>query len=271
MWPAYVAAIKASRRYAPTDSFRNGEKGFWYDPSDTSTTFQDTAGTTPATANGATVSRINDKSGNGAHQLLISGQTAYTLNNNTAIKTMDTAGSGGMSAASAGLTGTKLSLVLAVTDASTNVGYWLSLDTADSAWSPQVGTNPSFANGFWCGRDPFNGEAGNANISSSAASPVVLVVEFDMTAASNAAGLGLEVNGTPVSAFNGTWAAISGAMVSGNKLSLGAGVFAGIGGGAFRPISAGGFAFGLGVNRSFTASEKSALRTLAGSKVGLTL
>lgn len=257
--------------FSEAHMFLAGEKGWWYDMADTSTTFQDTAASTPATSNGDPVSRINDKSGNGAHQLLISGQTAYTLNNSGSIKTIDTAGAGGFSAASAGLTGTKLSLVLAVTDASTNVGYWLSLDTTDSAWSPQVGTNPAFANGFWCGRDPFNGDAGNANISSSAASPVVLLVEFDMSAASNAAGLGLEVNGTPVSSFNGTWAAIAGAMSAANKLSLGAGVFSGIGGGAFRPISAGGFAYGLGVNRSFTSSEKSALRTLAGAKVGLSL
>lgn len=37
----------------------------WYDISDISTLFQDTAGTTPVTADGQTVKRINDKSGNG--------------------------------------------------------------------------------------------------------------------------------------------------------------------------------------------------------------
>lgn len=39
----------------------------WYDPSDLSTMFQDTAGTTPITADGQAVARINDKSGNGNH------------------------------------------------------------------------------------------------------------------------------------------------------------------------------------------------------------
>ena len=39
----------------------------WYDPSDLSTMFQDTAGTTPVTAAGQSVARINDKSGNGNH------------------------------------------------------------------------------------------------------------------------------------------------------------------------------------------------------------
>lgn len=45
--------------------FANGEVGAWYDPSDLSSMFQDGAGTTPVTAAGQDVLRINDKSGNG--------------------------------------------------------------------------------------------------------------------------------------------------------------------------------------------------------------
>lgn len=47
--------------------FGAGEQGGWYDPSDISTLFQDTAGTVPVTAAGQTVARINDKSGRGNH------------------------------------------------------------------------------------------------------------------------------------------------------------------------------------------------------------
>jgi len=47
--------------------FGAGEQGGWYDPSDISTLFQDTAGTVPVTATGQTVARINDKSGRGNH------------------------------------------------------------------------------------------------------------------------------------------------------------------------------------------------------------
>ena len=47
--------------------FSAGEQGGWYDPSDLSTMFQDSAGTTPVTAAGQTVARINDKSGRGNH------------------------------------------------------------------------------------------------------------------------------------------------------------------------------------------------------------
>lgn len=47
--------------------FGAGEQGGWYDSSDLTTMFQDTAGTVPVTATGQTVARINDKSGRGNH------------------------------------------------------------------------------------------------------------------------------------------------------------------------------------------------------------
>ncbi|MBA4281096.1 hypothetical protein [Ralstonia sp.] len=53
--------------FDPGTLFRNGEQGGWYDPSDMSTLFQDAAGTTPVTALGQPVGRINDKSGRGNH------------------------------------------------------------------------------------------------------------------------------------------------------------------------------------------------------------
>lgn len=42
----------------------------WYDPSDLSTLYQDTAGTVPVTATGQPVARMNDKSGNGNYLLI---------------------------------------------------------------------------------------------------------------------------------------------------------------------------------------------------------
>ena len=47
--------------------FENGEQGAWYDPSDMSTMFQDSAGSTPVTAVGQPVGKILDKSGRGNH------------------------------------------------------------------------------------------------------------------------------------------------------------------------------------------------------------
>jgi len=50
----------------------------WYDASDITTLWQNTAGTTPVTASGQTVLRWNDKSGNGNHLTISSGGPAYT-------------------------------------------------------------------------------------------------------------------------------------------------------------------------------------------------
>ena len=47
--------------------FANGEQGFWYDPNDIGTMFQDAAGTVPVTAVGQPVGRILDKSGRNNH------------------------------------------------------------------------------------------------------------------------------------------------------------------------------------------------------------
>jgi hypothetical protein len=47
--------------------FANSEVGAWYDFSDLTTMFQDRAGTTPVTADGQTVGKILDKSGNDNH------------------------------------------------------------------------------------------------------------------------------------------------------------------------------------------------------------
>jgi hypothetical protein len=58
----------ASATWSPAALFSGGATGAWYDPSDLSTVFQDTAGTTPAVANDP-VGRINDKSGGGFHLL----------------------------------------------------------------------------------------------------------------------------------------------------------------------------------------------------------
>lgn len=57
-----------------TICFGSGERGAWFDPSDLSTMFQDTAGTTPVTATGQKVALLKDKSGNG--QDLMQGTSA---------------------------------------------------------------------------------------------------------------------------------------------------------------------------------------------------
>lgn len=52
--------------FAPASFFAAGEQGAWWDPSDLSSMFQDSAGTTPAAVD-SPVGKINDKSGRGNH------------------------------------------------------------------------------------------------------------------------------------------------------------------------------------------------------------
>ncbi|MGB2246149.1 MAG: hypothetical protein ACPH3N_00690 [Alcanivorax sediminis] len=51
--------------FDPLSLFANGEQGAWYDPSDLTTLYQDSAGTTPVTIDGDPVGLMLDKSGNG--------------------------------------------------------------------------------------------------------------------------------------------------------------------------------------------------------------
>lgn len=64
-----VSLIEPSEPEAdsPLSLFAASEPGFWYDPSDISTLFQDAAGTTPVTAAGQSVGLMLDKSGRGNH------------------------------------------------------------------------------------------------------------------------------------------------------------------------------------------------------------
>jgi hypothetical protein len=57
----------ASTAFSPASLFTTGEPGAWYDPSDLTTLFQDSAGTTPVTTPGQSVGRMLDKSGRGNH------------------------------------------------------------------------------------------------------------------------------------------------------------------------------------------------------------
>lgn len=62
MLMAYAAAFASTKGFTPSSLFAAGEQGVWYDPSDFSTMFQDSTGTTPVTAVGQPVGLILDKS-----------------------------------------------------------------------------------------------------------------------------------------------------------------------------------------------------------------
>lgn len=62
--PRLIPTGSGAASWSPLELFAASEDGFWLDPSDLSTLWQDTAGTVPAVV-GDPVGRIDDKSGNG--------------------------------------------------------------------------------------------------------------------------------------------------------------------------------------------------------------
>ena len=75
-----LGAMMRSGGFSPETLFAGGTGGAWYDPSDLSTLFQDSAGTTPVTASGQPVGLMFDKSGNGNHatQAIAAARPIYT-------------------------------------------------------------------------------------------------------------------------------------------------------------------------------------------------
>jgi hypothetical protein len=59
--------VFSEENWNPLSLFEASEPGVWFDPSDLTTLFQDSAGITPVTAAGQTVGKMLDKSGRGNH------------------------------------------------------------------------------------------------------------------------------------------------------------------------------------------------------------
>lgn len=74
--------VRGGTSASPASLFAGGEPGVWYDPSDLTTLFQDSAGTTPVTAPNQTVGKILDKSGRGnnATQATLAQRPTYGIN-----------------------------------------------------------------------------------------------------------------------------------------------------------------------------------------------
>ena len=68
--------------FSPLSLFAASEPGFWFDPSDLTTLFQDAAGTTPVTAAGQSVGLVLDKSGRGNHATQSTSLSRPTLGRN---------------------------------------------------------------------------------------------------------------------------------------------------------------------------------------------
>jgi len=61
----FRSTLLSSVAFSPASLFADGEQGVWYDPSDMTTLFQDSSGTTPVTAVEQPVGLMLDKSKSG--------------------------------------------------------------------------------------------------------------------------------------------------------------------------------------------------------------
>ena len=75
--------------FSIADLFASSEQGAWYGPSDLSTLFQDSAGTTPVTTAGQPVGLMLDKSGNGNHATQATAAARPTYQTGPARATID--------------------------------------------------------------------------------------------------------------------------------------------------------------------------------------
>lgn len=67
----YRGGVPVWGQWTPSELFKNGEQGVWFDPSDMSTLFQDREGTVPVTSAGQPVRRIKNKTGVYADALIL--------------------------------------------------------------------------------------------------------------------------------------------------------------------------------------------------------
>lgn len=79
-WTGQDATLMVSGGFDPLTLFSGGAVGLWLDPSDSATTFQDSALTTPA-ASGNPLGGLTDKSGNGNNVLQATAGLRPTLTN----------------------------------------------------------------------------------------------------------------------------------------------------------------------------------------------
>lgn len=77
-----VGGAKLSFEIVMKKPFANGEQGFWYDPNDLTTMWQDQAKLLPVTGEGQPVWHILDKSGNNNHAFATSSATRPILRKN---------------------------------------------------------------------------------------------------------------------------------------------------------------------------------------------
>lgn len=100
----FKRAVMGSRGFNPSALFANGEEGAWYDPSDLSTLFQNSDGTT-AVSVGDPVGYMADKSGNGNHAIQATSTKRPTLQQDGSLYYLDFGGDDGLATSAIDFTG----------------------------------------------------------------------------------------------------------------------------------------------------------------------
>lgn len=143
-----LGVTNAPSGFNPLSLFANSEQGAWYDPSDLSTMFQSSDGTT-AVAVGDPVGYIADKSGNGNHAIQATSAKRPTLRQAGSLYYLEFDGAQALRSSAIDFTGTDSMSVFAgaksETDATQMIGE-LSTNSGGNAGTFRVG---SFAGDQW--------------------------------------------------------------------------------------------------------------------------
>lgn len=99
-----VPTMHGGAAFSPKSLFANGEEGAWYDPSDLSSMFQNSDGTT-AVAVGDPVGYIADKSGNGNHAIQATSTKRPTLRQDGSLYYLDFEGDDALATSAIDFTG----------------------------------------------------------------------------------------------------------------------------------------------------------------------
>lgn len=186
--------------FSPLSLFSEATTGVWYDPSDFSTMFQDSAGTTPVTAVGQSVGKILDKSGRGNHatQATAGNQPVLQQDSSGRYYLLFNGTSSSMATSNINFTTTDKMFVCAGLRKSVDSSYPV-LAEISSSWSLNSGT---FTLG---GGDP-NGYAFGSRGTASSAS---VVIGYDAPITNVLSGLGNISANQSILRINGTQAASS--------------------------------------------------------------
>lgn len=157
-----VPTAYGASAFSPASLFSNGEEGAWYDPSDLSTMFQNSDGTT-AVAVGDPVGYIEDKSGNGNHAIQATSAKRPTLRQAGSLYYLEFDGAQGLRSAAIDFTSTDSMSVFAgaksETDATQMIGE-LSTNSGGNDGTFRIG---SVAGDQWRYASKGDGTLVNAN------------------------------------------------------------------------------------------------------------